>query len=502
FDKGFHHISIQPTWTLNYKWVKQPLRDLIQPAEASFVLTQEKTSSATNQIQVRGIFKCEEALASFMVLENEEEIYACDPRDEFPSRDDCLYLRIQCDFMEGKRVKGTLSLENGEFASPPFPLRGNSRFSQDSYKGNDSFPIDQRNSPRAGYVDFLVFIPRQQVDKAVLDLDFNLFKTKVPVQTIVRQGLYAETHGRGVSLLVSRFEGPPNIPFHIDKQDVSFNTAVRPESINSIFYFRAITKSGKTYWSKPIRASYPSQPEQVKLNVWSQTKGGAVACEVDKARVPDLRYEFNPDFKALLPCSEGNYWAGKLGFVSYRDPFCRDGSYPKDARASAPKWVVEDNVSCLRFDGVGNYILFPRGTLPRGSFSMEFEIKPLSEKRQVLFFNQGWYPGTLQIVLDKGKISGTYNGMLKENDPEQWYVTKNLEPKISVPIGQWSKVEIIYDLEKFIFKVNGVAGTPVPFARKGFSIAQPSVFGGHGGGNEYFEGYLKSFRIVHRNLSE
>jgi hypothetical protein len=73
-----------------------------------------------------------------------------------------------------------------------------------------------------------------------------------------------------------------------------------------------------------------------------------------------------------------------------------------------------------------------------------------------------------------------------------------LNPKISVPIGQWSTVKIEYNLKDITFSVNGKSAKPIPLAAKGI-IYTPLLFGGYGNGKQdgYFDGFLQDLKISH-----
>ncbi len=147
-------------------------------------------------------------------------------------------------------------------------------------------------------------------------------------------------------------------------------------------------------------------------------------------------------------------------------------------------------VTYLRFDGVGNYIVFPREVTPRrGAWTLAFEIKPGSGKRQILWRHHGHYIGSVTVYLEDGEIWATYT--------DRHVHTTEQRPGLRLPLDEWSRVEISYDLDTMQFRVNGSLSEPLPAPGPGLYIGT-SVFGGHGSESEYFEGDLRSLRMLHR----
>ena len=77
--------------------------------------------------------------------------------------------------------------------------------------------------------------------------------------------------------------------------------------------------------------------------------------------------------------------------------------YPPAIVKTAPEWVIEDGVICLKFDGKGTHAILHFEALPRrGSYTISFDIKPTSTKSQTLFADHSYYIGSLVLRLDDG----------------------------------------------------------------------------------------------------
>jgi hypothetical protein len=217
--------------------------------------------------------------------------------------------------------------------------------------------------------------------------------------------------------------------------------------------------------------------------------------------VPDIVYEFTPEHGTILHTGGSRIFWGQLGgmwdvscgrphFYPYGDPFVNLG--PDEKRVSnlatldkAPKWVMEDGRQCLRFNGDGSYLVLPREVIPaRGAYTLALEIKPTATKTQTLFAHRGQTHGSIVIRLENGELTADYHGAS----------STVMKPRLRVPVNEWSKVEVINNLKEILFKVNGVAGEPLPYPGPGFATTCCVVGGTQ---SEWFEGYLKSLRIRH-----
>ena len=170
-----------------------------------------------------------------------------------------------------------------------------------------------------------------------------------------------------------------------------------------------------------------------------------------------------------------------------------------DAKSANPSWTTEDGTTCLKFNGKTQYVNFRRETLPRGAFTLEFEIKPTSSKPQILFRHHGVYPGSLVVKMKDEKLQIVFVGLNLKID--------KFASNITVPLEKWSKVKVTYDLAKLTVSSDGTTES-FPLSARAYACVG-AVFGGHlrqGFGcdkqDSHFKGYLKSLRIIHRSPHE
>jgi len=482
FEDGLMCIRLRPTQNWNYKWVKMPLRDLLKPASVTFT---QNGSAHNSSISVRGNVETKEQIASVEVVADGRELYAVDPAKTWELKPDEALLMMH--ELSPDRIN---NFDGKYFVTGGNIRKVNYQFAFWAARKPDQIASVLTRSPLGE-----IFIVDHK-DTSVLHVENSIYKTAIPISKILKDGIYSEVHGKGVTLTVRDFHGLPEMPLPLNATKSTFETTVQPVRPETALQMRVITKSGKIYRSWPILVA-PQSEGKVLLPVYSQTTKKAVNVQVDKSRIPQIDVTPAQMNGAEIQSSFDPYFDGLAGGVPFWTYIASGPSaYPAGATQTAPVRVTEDGNDCWKFDGKGNYLYFPPETLPRGAFTLSFTIKPTSAKRQLLFVNRGHSRGAFSLMLDNGRLSATYTDQLRRKEP--YFREFDLNPEISLPLNQWSTVEITYDLKQMIFNVNGKAGKSIPLAAKGISYA-PLLFGGwgNGKGDGYFEGYLKEIKIRH-----
>ncbi len=495
FEDGLLGIHLRSTWTTDYLEVHQPLRDLCKPEHASLTLAEQP--AADGGIALQGSVACDEELASVEVLEGNKEVYGYDRENEFDLGKNVL---IRGEFVSAREIPltGKFYVRNaGEFHFRPWEY-ANSGFTDFEVQGDGIAFRQKCNSLLRG---FFITIPRANLEDAVLDFQGSSASFSIPVKELVENRLYSRTFSNGLVFSLRHHTALADIPVPVNAKSVNFSCTVFPEQAEPIYHLRLITKSGKIYRSRPIMPLPPSAPDErsIALNVFSEAKGSVVPVAVGARQIPDLNYRFEPARHDLLVPSAGVFWAAELGGgIDYGGPFHASGRFPAQAVNSSPEWVTEDGAQSLEFDGVGNWVVFPAEALPRGPFTLQFEIKPTSNRDEVLFRHQGSLIGSLTVRRSHGKLCASFTDSKVETTP--------FRTSLDLPVDRWSKVEIRYDLHQIVLQVDDRSES-FPFSREALYSA-PSSFGGCSApgfgvekGDAFFKGYLKSFRIVHHAAS-
>lgn len=505
YEEGLHYIALRSTWNWDYKWVKQPLRDLLVPAKAVFNQIENPDGLLKS---FSGEIVAPEDLSYVSVLDNDDVIYVAQGDAKTGIREDNSNKVISFRFQSMQKPKtflgGQISVANAI---------GKWREVDDkSLKIEGGTLVFSNYSMSAGWPrQFYVSIPAGDVEKASLDISLpGIYTGKMPVKKIIDEQAFAISGEKGLCLSINRFIREIEFPRHLKQKRVSFKADLIPDLKTSVIHMEAITQSGKTYRSKPILIHQENmQTNKKEIIVFSDTKVQPVRIEVDAARVPVLDYHFTPEHGSALICDEGRaFWGILGGFVPQvtlrggaesggGNPFVQE-SYPPNAVKSCPDWVKEDDACSLSFDGKGTFAVLPQGVIPRrAAFEISMQIMPAEvNKRQFIIGNRDHYPGSLgSVYLENGFLKASEFLHAKvdfEETPAGNY--RIMDSGIKIPAGQWSSIKITYDQENLSFEVNGQKSKKFKCAGPGLYDTL-SVIGGFG--ENWFKGKIKNLKITH-----
>ncbi len=510
-ENGLHYIELRPSWNWDYKWVKQPLRDLLKPSKAEFSVG---PISSDGSCKVDVDFEVDEPLAYVQILDNDNIVHIAPPdgdhvSDVWRETEDQYVISIAWQslhsYSKALMLNGHITLKNAD-AHWLLPTRHGLVFEGDSVL--DGIPVSRqpsvtfkkiRSSNWIGRI-FLA-ISRAQIANAELEIDLgDLYRGTVPLQRLIDQSIFGIPGPEGFNLVISRYLRQDNMPKHLKTRQAQYSTLIRPDLPNSVVHLQAISRSGRIYRSAPIVLGKPSEAES-PIKVYSDAEKQAVTVKVDSARIPEIQYDFNPDRGSVLTTKSGRpFWGIFGGYFTQAtergggesndgSPFLNKNHYPAGVSKGAPDWVkTEDGADALQFDGQGTYVTLPQGVIPRrGSWTIELDVKPESvTERQFLIGNRNFYMGSLIFLIEKGTIRAEFTG--------QYSGSKRVDSQVAIPAGQWSHVRLRYDQKDLFVSVNGEAGKPIPIAGPGIYDTL-SVLGGFQ--DAWFKGQIKSLRIRH-----
>lgn len=488
--RGFQPIRVAATWMMNYKYVKQPVRDLLAPQHMLF-----ERVVPSDGLAFHLELECDEPLASVEILENERPVWAYSQSPEFDPETHLVLrfrftsLPLVSNLTGSIQVTGDVPLN---FKSIPQA----SYYGGFSRDGNTIHITNQRVTQRPG--NCFLAIPLDSIGDA--ELRVNLNTGTVPLGSFTQRldrllvdEAFARTFGYRTVIDVRRIHELAELPPAIRTNSVSGTVHVHPREPFPVYHLRAIALSGRTYRSPPIRPYHP-EGARVPLPVFSDLGEHPVSTvSVHKEEIPNLIYRFSPDLGDALACSAGGIWRVEFGSgVARGHPFYNTRISPVGAPQATPAWTNLHGIPCLQFDGIGTYINFPHEAIPHGAFSLKFSIMRTAEEPQVLFRHHGSQLGSLSLLVDTNNyLVGQF---LDQEVRTTWFRTE-----LVVPLNEWVEIAAVYDLSTMTFRV-GHASTNYPFTGRGLYYA-PAVFGGHGTALEdygHFQGYLSAFHIAHR----
>ena len=498
YEEGLPHIELRGTWNWDYKWMMQPLRDLLVPAQAGFRFAGDTDGVYTFAADVAA----DEDLAYVELLDHNATVYtALNPGEpywrETPGQK-VLAFDIQNLFNHEAVLNGTISLKGVGAQWLPdtsynWPTEYPRPFTGDTYRFAG---VRQGLAPQRIYAA----LPADQAETAVVAVNLpGQFVAEVPVKQILEAGIYG-VPGQGVATLtISRFMRQAFQPYQMKGRTASFKAGILPDMPHSIVHLQVVAKSGRTWRSRPILLNRGLADGQRIVTVYSDSKEKPVDVRVPSYLAPDIAYGIDPRCGTALKCEAGRmFWGLGGGYpaqVTERgrsraldtSAFIQASSYPADAVRSAPAVCLQDGLPAWKFDGEGTHLALPSGVIPRrAGYTLAMDVWPDCDAgQQVLLANRSHVLGSLALFLDNGVLKGDF---LRDDA-----YTVRLDTGLPLPPGRWSKLQICYDLSNIVFRVNGQSRTlacPGPGR-----YDTPTVVGGFG--KSWFRGMIRGLRVKH-----
>ncbi len=505
FREGLHHIRLRAAFNWDYKCVSHPLTDLLRARKADFRLAYQDGKAI-----VSGEFACDSPIAYVEVLEDDDVVYAAAPTNEFMENTPGVR-RFFVEYRSIRYLPGKLSIRLSRparkwFTNGPILHQKPDKASV----GSDAVTISTTFSPHVRWALFVM--DEADCRDAVVTLDAGADPATLRLADVLDRGPWAKTFPNGLCVTLSERRKPLDLPRHLDTKEARLSASLIPDNRASVFHVRVIAKNGRVWRSAPMPLPLlGTDRDATTLRAYSGTYHKPVDVAVSRGRIPAFSYEFAPRHGDILYAREWRRFSGVCGgspdaltlrggnlghsATMYGGSF-GERTLPDGPISFAPTWAVVDGRPCLRFDGKGAFVSFPRETFPRrGSFVIEFDIKPeavpSSRTRQYVFLHRLIRPASLSVFLQEGLLRADYY-----MEDHRWAYNKGL----AIPQGKWSHVRVVSDFERLVVEVNGKQSA-APCDGPGFDIG-PIAFGGYGKAPAgWFKGCLASLRITHNNAA-
>ena len=542
-SEGLPSSVIRPTVSNDYSYLCTPLRNLLFPAKADVKF---KNNGFLHEPMVRKL-KVEADLSfpghplnMVEAVQNSNEIFAYDPQNEFLQNDDSRQLfRYTTHYLNAPPSLGISDYKLSLTGAPSaiyFEAEKGKRYKQP----NHSVKFKQipwktaKTSKSSGFSLWagcvLFSVKKSELKNAVLTvsgirnsgyLKGKPFQCAIPLRDLGNYGIITKIFEDGAQVGVETLHRPELLPLPLNKETVSFHADVINDFPNSVIMLRAVSKDGRVWWSKPFIPGKKSA-NTVTAQIY-HNKRGSVTTQVDRERIPVIRYKFDPKFGGnVLTTDAGREYYSAIGglitapvgfegasFSSAASPLsARAGMSTRHLNLPVPEWVkLSDGKWALRFDGKhGKYIIFPPTAMPqRSGFTLEMEVKPEDVQKDQFYFAQcgpGYITG-FTLKTRNGKFVIDFRNR-RPTDPATGDFQINTHKTNLSPVeGKWNKIKLIYDTKQVTLSVNGKSQS---FAQTG--MAQWLTLSSFGGTEPrakqtmFFKGLLRNLTITHRAMKD
>ncbi len=480
------YVRLLPTFCYNYKTIRQPLRDLLRPEQVQFTAVRQADGSDA----LAATIAVTEPLAAVEVTDYGRDFHTVDPSKEFDREKNWLLIGSLTTRQSGHRQIELSVPGSTDWQFHPW-WRPNIMFGD--WKRQDGV-VTCNTLVWATANDFIVSIPRTDAS-AELCFKVDGEERRLALADFLSVGAWAWQYS--TCRLAWRLcqELPDTAPCH-DTLQSSFAVNLTSARRYPMYQLRAVTRSGRIYRGRPVLpVALPGATRAIAIH--SELRDQVSSVPVCAALLPELRYAIRPPESggAIMTNDFDPFFHAQLGggYV-YGEAF---HTMPLPQGRQVPEVVVEDGKPALRFDG-GSYVTMPKEAFPRGSFTLEFEIKPdPGQDAYVLFRHFGQILGSVTLFVEGDELK------LAFGDREQ-VKAHDFPSGLQIERGQWSRVVVSYDLASFRFQVGDRVST-APTPRRLLALYfRPGIFGGHDkvefglpAGARYYSGLMRDLVIRH-----
>ena len=467
-SEGFQPIDLRPTWNWDYKWAKQPIRDIAWKTTGTF------SQNPTGDALVKSFtFKAKSPfpIGNSEVLDDQLVVYSHSRRgtDLCRETDEKLVFRVMVLGVASSRFDAVLNLDKGKLGL----ITRKRMWNGDKPTLKNGKVICKYMSAR--YIAPVFFITAKRSDAKDSTLIVKISGHggfSIKLSDLLKQQIYGFSGKKGLSLVVSRYLKQWDHPKHLNCLDLNYTVKLIPDMPDSLIFAQILNKNGKLWRSKPIACKEGYDSKFKKVTVFSETLNKPVSVEVPAYRVKPLAYTPNPKYGSIIPCPAGRLlWGIGGGFTqqaigrggcendTYGNPFAISKNrkfFPENAPPAMPELIKSGSGYLMRFNGVSSHILLPQGAIPRcAGFELSMRIKPDTvDQEQYLLGNRLRYRGSLwKVVLKNGNIHADYiNNMTEINSG---FANTTVDFNLKLKSNQWNNVTLKYDLKEIQLTVNG-----------------------------------------------
>ena len=497
FADGFWPVGLRPTRCIEYKWVKQPLRDLPSGVSGGIAAS---PADGDGVGEISGFVNSPSPVRSSAGIDETDIVYMYDG-ESVRDRDTRRFrVAFQGYGLNGKKplLKGRISVKGAPGAKLSIvKTRGNI-----AIEGHDFVLGGAVANNWSQYL--MVELPRAEVEHSSITADIEGFcRGEVSLEKLERDEVVALNGPKGFNLVFTCYRSQSAIPPPANVKDAEFSFRLKPGLPNSILRLEAIDENYKVWRSKPIVFGRRSG-KKVAFNVFERDKFEVARAVADSSRFLAVDYRFDPSRGSVVACKGGrNLWGILGGNVPLVTGFGQgESSYGNSAaltisekvkgwEKAAPEYVKEsDGEWALKFSGA-TYVSLPQQIWPvQSAFALEMEVSPDETARKQMLVFTG--PTSSSLYIENGRVHAQFflrNRFMLHNSGRAATV-KIAGPEIAA--GRWQTVRLVCDQHTAHIEVDGAAGDKVSVSGDLFYPFYTAI---GGGGNCFFAGKIKRLGV-------
>ena len=424
FGGGMWPLSVEANRNLDFKWVKNALREIDPGVEGTLAVSPPR---ADGTVEVKGHVRGSRRFRNIEVLDCFDTVYMHDTSGTSPSGGECM-IRVAYQGCSGATARLT-----GEIAV-----------------GRDSRKIDGELSSHS--CELFYRVPAADVDNGVIRVRLkDIFEKEIPVREVISRGRMSFAGPQGFTFVAARCLYTPVIPPPCGVDSADFSFVMKPMNRLSVLRLRTIDEDFRI-WTSPAPVDFyrPSGEERV-FHICEQAPGNPVKeIRVDAARCVEAEWRFAPDPSADpivelpgffdMPCVFGGSVALANGFGRGENTY---GSAIAVSKAAPPSPYA--------------FASAPLQTVPMyAGFELTLKVRPRDVTSPATLFSSG--PNGLVLGQNPKGVTAYFSLGNMHYLPRP--KAKNGDSVIGPALraGEWNTVKVFFDQHEAWVEVNGVRG--------------------------------------------
>ena len=464
---GFWPIDLNATRVCDFKWVKQPLREMMcslgSASGADCALREDGSVDVSVKIE------SPVALRSVEVLDGVDTLRMAG--DDVPPEDrTTIRFAIQGHVCTRERppLNGFVRFAGapGVRLAPPYSPKGGITASGDTFAFK-------------GYLcsnwDSVLFadLPKAEAEAASVEYDLGPgLKGAIPVRDILEREVIGAAAEGGVACTFMRYDRTRFQPPPYGRKDAALSFTFRPGDRSPVVRFRVIDENFRIAYLPahvPVRR-VPGEPARRTFHVYERDLGTVTEVTLPETRLDDVSYDFADASRGGVLWGGCRDLSGLLGgsvamVCGYGNGASLYGNLlTRQMKTSMPGWEksvpVRTDGGAVRFGGCA-FACLPWSVVPPfAGFGLSLDVKPEAfGRRQSLI--AGSHANFSLVLLPDGTPEAAFQlGNLIDQGKS---MNRNVRGP-ALKTGTWNRLRVVFDQRTAVLSVDGKEGEPVAFS--------------------------------------
>ena len=497
FSDGLWPLSLHVGRTLDFRWVKQALREKTAGVKSALAVG---PVAADGTVEVKGFVESPVALRSVEVLDGPDTVFLYDPACPNRDQDGALAVRLcwqGLPWAHPQPVNGTIRIEG----APKARLAGE-YVPNALVRGQEIAFVNARvgGSQGSAYVD----IPHEEVPTAEFVVDVPpFFVGRIKASELLEKDAVSMPAEAGMNLVFRRWLAARRLLPPCGGKRAEFSFKMRPTTPDSVLRLQTIDRKYHVDYGAAHVFSRPTG-RLAEIAVFERDAETVSRVRVDAGRLTPFDFDFSPTRGGVVRSTGGlGEWGLLCGYTPQVSGYGGgESTYGNvllegSVSAKAPGWprtvpgrVHEPDGSwSLKFSDMA-FVSLPQQVVPEyAGFVFELEANPDEVERKQGLFTTG--QAYFNLGIEKGRVFVSLflrNGYMHPGERSEILVWGP-----TIKTGEWSRIRVFWDRKVCRVDVNNKKGDPVKVSGDLF-YPRHSALGVLQANDTFFKGRIRNVR--------